>query len=744
MDISTARQKIMAMTRFTEAYQKHYNQHPALREAYCLDAQFPDMLGDIDANDRFCGRTDFLPIGFFPQELMLGYYCDEKYMHEYFKDVPLSENDNLHLKELLEFWKTENTNYKVRAAYPPDMQAVLNSDEWMDEPGIAFPLYRMSGSHLDYDKLLKLGINGLRKQIDHHKQQGGKRDQILYQAMHMALDVFVDACHYYADQAMQLAALPQKTGRDKELREMAKILRVIASEKPDNMREAMQLVLLWAILSGSFNFGRMDEYLGDFYANDIDNGHLSEAEAQTLIDNFWEMIDARKTIFDGRVIVGGRGRRNPKNADRFALAAIQATRNIKAVLPQLTLRFYEGQNPQLLDMAYEAIAEGRTYPMLYSDDVNIPAVEKAFDVSREEAEQYLPFGCGEYVLYHRSFGTPSGVINMLKALEITIHNGTEPITGQKMGLALGDMSSFKSFDELLAAYKQQIEHYVGHLARQEDLEYKISGQEAAFLYFSMLYDDCLERGQAVFSGGIRYLGGTLESYGNTNTTDSLLAIKKLVYQEKKIAPEKLQQMLICNFEGFEKERQMLLNVAKYGNDDTEADQMAQDIHNHICLVTRKQREQTDLHSYLIVVINNHANTILGRHTHASADGRLQGESMANGNNPAPGRDTTGLTAMLNSLSKLDCSIHAGAVQNMKFSNEMFRNNGTQVRALLNTYFEQGGAQAMITVVGREDLKNAMRQPSLYSNLIVRVGGFSARFVELDHDVQLEILNRTLY
>ena len=189
----------------------------------------------------------------------------------------------------------------------------------------------------------------------------------------------------------------------------------------------------------------------------------------------------------------------------------------------------------------------------------------------------------------------------------------------------------------------------------------------------------------------------------------------------------------------------MLDAPKYGNDHDGADAMAQMVHEHICRETAKAgKKYTNLHSYLTVTINNNANTVLGKHTAASPDGRLAHTFMANANNPFNGNDKNGLTAMLNSLVKLDPTIHAGCVQNIKFSKQMFSEYWDKVRAMLTVYFQSGGSQAMISVIGREDLENAMQQPESYKNLLVRVGGFSARFVELQEEEQREIIARTLY
>jgi pyruvate-formate lyase len=248
----------------------------------------------------------------------------------------------------------------------------------------------------------------------------------------------------------------------------------------------------------------------------------------------------------------------------------------------------------------------------------------------------------------------------------------------------------------------------------------------------------------MFEGGVRYLGGTLESYGNSNCADGLTAIKELVYDKKVLSLYQFRQMINTNFEGFEKERKMLLGCPKYGNDNDIADQMLVDIHNHLCNFTREQRENTSLHSYLVVIINNDANTVMGLQTPASPDGRLAYTHMNPGNNPVGGADKNGVTAFLNSIVKPATNIHAGAVQNMKFSKELFAENRQALEALLATYFMNGGAQAMLTVVSRGDLEDAMIHPEKYQNLIVRVGGFSERFVNLPPETQREVLSRTLY
>ncbi|MFB6150336.1 MAG: pyruvate formate lyase family protein [Haloarculaceae archaeon] len=741
---------------FTETYREHLDDHPAVREAACLDAQFPAIMEEVEDGDLFAGRIELPPVGFnVEQGEAVGYYCIEGEIRSEMESLDLSPEYRERVEAMLDFWDGETTNEKVRDAYPEDVAEALPSDNWNGEPGIAFPLYRMAGANLDYETLLDRGIPGMRDLVADRgraaRRAGGETE--LFAGMETALDALADTCLWYADRARERADRLEADASDDpaaddasaaELRDLAGVLERLTERAPETFREAIQLSWLYTLLSGSRNYGRMDVYLGDFLVDDLEAGRLTEERAAELLASFWELVADRETIFNGRVVVGGRGRPNEASADEFAKLAIETARRVGRGEPQLSLRWYDGMDPEIWDLAMESIGAGTTYPILYNDDVNVAAAAEAFDVDRETAEQYVPFGCGEYIFDHRSFGTPNGVINLLKALEATIHGGVDPTTGEQLGLDLGTLEEYETFDDLWDAYREQVDHYVEALAKQERIEYEVVAEEAPCLYLTMLYDDCMDEREPVFDGGVRHLGGTLETYGNTNVADSLTAIRELVYGDERVSRAELREALASGFEGRADLQALLDAQPKYGNDDPAADEMAARVHEHVCEVTRQQKRETDLDSYLVVLINNEANTIMGRYTGASADGRGAGEPMANGNAPTSGNADSGVTAKLNSLVKLDPTVHAGTVQNMKFSRRTWRQSFGKVEALLETYFANGGTQAMITVVGREELESAMANPEEYQDLYVRVGGFTARFVDLDEDVQREVLERTLH
>jgi pyruvate-formate lyase len=416
---------------------------------------------------------------------------------------------------------------------------------------------------------------------------------------------------------------------------------------------------------------------------------------------------------------------------------------VKEVLPQFTLRFEAGTPQAVWDAALRCLGEGRSYPLLYNDQVLVPSVMTAFGVDRELAERYMPLGCGEIEFDHYSFGSPNGFVNTLKTLELSIRGGDDPMSLEPPAFPTPPLAACATFAEFLDCFHSRLERLIEALAGYQRYLYDFFGSRHPYLLISAVYDECLERGQGVLAGGCAYLHGSVELYGNINVGNALAAIKQLVFDQQRLTAAELVEALDANFAGFERVRKMLLDVPKYGNDIGFVDNITTDFHDRISETIRRQAERVGLASYLGVVINNSMNTDLGRWVGATPDGRKAGTPMANANNPASGTDRRGITAMLNSIVKLRHDNNDGVVQNLRFTRETWDAGGKAV-ALVGDYFDRGGAQLMITVVGRDELVQAMARPEDYQDLIVRIGGFSARFVELRKDVQQEIVDRVSY
>ncbi|MCL2272807.1 MAG: hypothetical protein FWC19_08430 [Treponema sp.] len=742
---------------FTKAHKEATKQFssPAQIELACLKAQYPGILMPIQDEDILAGRVQFGMVGYGMQGLTggLGYYFDERKVSHAIESQTGNKKYREDMNELLTYWKSKNTYSLIIKNTPKEISDILPSDQYETQSYPAFPIIRMAGAFLDFDKLVQIGIHGLAAEIKDELDKCGKtgNDKIFYECALGALDVLRDCCFHYQKEALEISKSTENPERKTEMSSLASALENITVRAPSSLLEAAQLVWLYGVMCPVIEFGRMDIYLGDLYAHDIDNKIFTETQALKIIQSLFRLIDALDCDTDGRVIVGGYGRRNPQNADRFCLLACEASRTFKEILPQFTLRFNKDTPKQVWEAAMRGIGEGRTFPLLYNDDVLVPDVMKAFDVDRNLAETYMPLGCGEFVFDHYSFGTPNGLIITLKVLELAIYGGFDPVSNSYISIKTKKLAECKSYEEFLSIFKQHLLVFIEAMAKYEKYIYDAAGKLHPFLMVTLLYDGCISKGRGIFDGGCQYLAGTVELYGNVDCANSLAAIKKLVFDEKKISAQEMITAIENNFNGFESERKMMMDVPKFGNDISYVDDIHIDMHNFICLSIKEQAVKADLKSYLAVNINNSLNTLLGRWVGATPNGRKAGTPMANANNPASGSDKNGVIAMFNSILKMPHNNHAGMVQNMRFTGETWTNQDGVLPAeklpaqtLVKNYFNRGGAQAMISVVGKEDLSNAMKNPQDYQDLIIRIGGLSARFVNLSKDVQQEIYDRTTY
>ena len=592
---------------------------------------------------------------------------------------------------------------------------------------------------LNYKKLMAYGLEGLKTLIRSQKP-----------------NTFLNSCvesltllQEVIDRQIELvreAKLHAARSRLQDLELMERDLAVIRTQKPATFHQALQLFWIYALVAGVINYGRMDDVLGPYLQRDLEDGLITEEEAYRYLKSLWKMIENRRTTVNGRIIVGGEGREHPEEGDTFARICLRVCRDTRYVEPQFTLRFSKNTPADIMDMAYDCIGSGATYPTLYNDDVNIEAVMYGMRVSREIAEQYVPFGCGEFVIQGKSVGTPNTLLNLLKLLNITLNAGIDPMDGKaKNGpVSIPECSAFTTFDELYDTYKELLDYYFDLSVEAQKHSYEVMNQEASFLFTSILMDDCITRGRALLDGGVQILGGTNETYGNINASDALYAIRKLVYEDKVYTLQQLHEAQLADFEGYEQLRKDLLHADKYGNDKPECDALANDLYEFVAKGIRQRGIDAGLGYYLIVISNNQTNTDWGHQTFASLDGRKTGVFMNPANNPQGGAAKSGPTACLNSLSRFQAKYHGGSVQNIKFTPRMFNEDRDKIRILFDTYFKKGGCQLMVTVVDHGVLEDAQKHPEKYPDLIVRVAGYSAVFVNLTRDIQDELLSRMLY
>ena len=738
----TLEEQLEIMERYTKTHEKFSGSDIYRRELECLKVLYPSLFRNIEEQDLVLGRVDALPVGFGSVTSIggVGHYCIFSKLKA-FRGKLTDESMIKRVDEMEKYWDKNDT----RTIYFNDVLKDDTMGKFVDVKYPAIATARLSGMYLNYNLLVENGIPGLKEILTKKLEESKdiKKDQV-YSSFLGCLDLLTETIDLHIEFAKE-AKLKADDKRTKELDDLITAMENIKVRKPATLLEGIQLTWFFSLLAAVVNFGRMDDYLGELLAGDLKAGRLTEREATEYIKSLFKLIEFRKTTVNGRVIVGGKGRKNPETADIFCKLAIQAMRENKDTEPQFTLRIYDGMDQEVYNAALDAIGEGLTYPILYNDDVNVPAVMNAMQVEEKIAEQYVPFGCGEFVISGKGVGTPNTCLNLLKILNISLTGGIDPWDNlnKSGGVNLKAPDEIKNFDEVIGQYKKLLDYYIDITSKAQARSYEVMNDLCGFIFTSLLTDDCIGRGRVLLDGGVEFLGGTNEMYGNSNASDSLTAIKKVVFDDKKYTYTEVIEAIKNNFSNNDEMRKKLIEAPKYGNDNSYADDIAVEMHNYICNGIRNSAKKVGIFSYLVVIINNQVNTEWGRVTSASADGRLSGVYMSNANNPQSGADKNGPTAMLNSLSKLKADVHAGSVQNIKFSKDMFNNNKDIMKAMFKTYFEKGGPQLMVTVVGKGELEAAYKNPEKYPNLVVRVGGFSAKFVNLDRDVQEEILNRTL-
>lgn len=727
------------MERYTAVHKACAALPKEIREVECLKVLYPTLFRKITNQDLIAGRTDFLPIGFGCVTSLggVGHYCVFKKLRAF--QLQLDETERKRVDALYDYWLDHDLKTQFN-------KEVLTEDTLGMFIDCEYPMIataRLSGMMLDYPKLLDKGIGGLRSDLQEKLKE--QPDNNFYKAGIQCLDIFVDcASHLQQDARDQMASADEK--RQKELERICQALENIKEKKPGTFHEAMQLFWLFALLAGVINYGRLDDYLGPYLVADLESGRLTDEEAYRYIHSLWTMIENRRTTVNGRIIVGGKGRKYPKEADVFLHIAMKVAKNCRYVEPQFTLRFDKETSEEIWDEALDALGAGATYPTLYNDDVNVPAVMYGMRVDEKTAEQYVPFGCTEFVIQGQSTGTPNICINLLKLLTIYMNDGIDPIDGKRKSgpVPLKKLEEYQTFEEFYDGYKALLDYYLDLSVKAQYHSYEVMNQHVSFLFTSLLTDDCIARGKALLDGGVRYLGGTNETYGNINTSDSLWVIRDLVFNQKKYTLRQLNDAMLANFNGYEALRKDCLNCDKYGNDLETADTMANDLYEFVAKGVRNRGIAIGMQYFLIVISNNQLNTEWGNRTAASPDGRLSCMYMNPANNPQGGANKSGPTAMLNSLAKFDAKYHGGSVQNIKFSPSMFNENRAVIKSLFKTYFAKGGCHLMVTVVDKGVLEDAVEHPENYPDLIVRVSGFSAVFVDLSPNIQQELLSRVLY
>lgn len=600
---------------------------------------------------------------------------------------------------------------------------------------------------IDYAKILRVGIRGLRREIEEAMSacDNPKKDAF-YRSLLLYCDNMADLCRRYAEKARVMKTEEMSQKRRDELSEIAEICDSISVRAPRSFREALQLFWFTFLLDGNDDPGRFDQFMFPFYRRDLAENRITRELARELLEELWYKLEQ---VHAWSLVLAGQTPDGEDASNDLTYLCLEVTEDLRLTNPAVALRLFSGSPRRLWHKAMRCITKGGGMPSLVNDDAVIRALVES-GVPIRDARDYAMGGCIEFQIAGKSnFGGEDGHINLAKCLELALNNGRCALTGEMIGVQTGDPTTFKTFDDVFDAYKRQVESAIDKIIIQCNVGQEIKSKQGTKVFRSLLIDDCIARGLDCEDGGARYGNGQILTNGLVVVADSLAAIKTLVFErsEGSVSMPQLLKALKDNWRGYESLRQRILHrVPHYGNDDERVDNLARKISEHIWSLLQKKRTYRG-GSYTGLVVYFTRQLYFGKQTGATPDGRFNGDVLEDSVGPWPGRDIHGPTAMFKSASKIAQELAAGGViLNLKLTPSCLDNDEAIEKSidLIRSYFTIGGQQVQVTVANADDLRAAMREPEKWRHLIVRVGGYSDYFVTLDPKLQESIIWRTGY
>jgi len=692
-----------------------------------------------------------------------------------------TEEEKVKLQEILSYWKSK-----------------LSTDRWIqsmpEEYRRFFNLLRASaggGGSLahncpGFERVITKGLNELKKQVDEEMvilnltEPDAIQKYLFLKAVNITLDAVITFAKRYAELARSLAEKETDDQRRLELERIAEICEWVPANPARSFHEALQS--LWFIylaveLEGGgpgIGFGRMDQYLYPFYKKDLDEGRLTKEQARQLIAMFLIKINEFTIPFSNEMVTPIGGERltesfSPRSGANQPLSVITLgglTRDGKDATNELSYLFLEAEKDvmlweeiavrvhantpgEFLIKALEAAKLAKGKIKFVCDETVVKQLIKD-GKAVEDARDYAITGCFIHTVPGRSYD-PSlgGFVNLPLALELALNNGVFRRTGEQLGPRTGDPRQFKSYNEVWNAYKKQVEWLIRMHVIQANVDLFHLLEALPCPLQSALYDGCIEKGKDVASGAAVYNTGSLWITGIPNVGDSLAAIKKVVFEEKKITMARLIDALDKNFEGYEDVYFLLRSAPKFGNDDDYVDSIVNEVLVHLCDEVGKYTTIGG-RKFTISAANVAANVPLGKLIGATPEGRKAREPFSDGGlSPYYGRNVNGITSTLRSVAKLDLwKASGGCVLNVKFNpddvKEEFKieSKMRKFASLIKTFAKIGGDIIQFNFVSTETLRDAQKHPEKYRDLLVRVATYSAYFVDLPKEVQDDIIKRT--
>ena len=725
----------------------------------------------------------------------------------------IAEETKAELREVHKYWKGKTSSELATSYMAPE--AIKAIEHNIFTPGNYF--YNGVGHvTVKYEEVLAIGYKGIidKARAELEKCQVGdgnyaKKSHFL-NAVIVSCQAVIEYAERYAELVSQMAAECTDPVRKQELLQISENCSRVPANGATSFYEACQSFwfvqqLLQVESSGhSISPGRFDQYMYPYYKADIDKGVITREAAQELLDCIWVKLNDLNKVRDAasaegfagyslfqNLIVGGQDKYGNDVTNDLSVMCILASMHVHLPMPSLSIRVWNGSPHELLIKAAELTRTGIGLPAYYNDEVIIPALQNR-GLTLEDAREYNIIGCVEPQKAGKTDGWhDAAFFNMCRPLELVFSNGMDK--GELVGIQTGDVTKMTTFEEFFDAYKKQMEYCISLMVNADNAIDVAHAERVPLPYESCMVDDCLSRGLSVQEGGAVYNFTGPQGFGIANMADSLYAIRKLVYEDKKVSMEEYKQALAWNYDKgldqqsvsdmsemilkgmqdagmavntdtakavlqtvmrlkptedqlrrFTEIHHMIDEVPKFGNAIDDVDYFARDVAYTYSRPLQKYMNPRGGH-YQAGLYPVSANVPLGGQTGATPDGRYAHTPVADGVSPSSGKDVKGPTAAATSVSRLDHFIVSnGTLFNQKFHPSALagREGLEKFVALIRTFFDQKGMHMQFNVVDRETLLDAQKHPENYAHLVVRVAGYSALFTTLSRSLQDDIIRRT--
>ncbi len=683
--------------------------------------------------------------------------------------IPYSVDDHarqVQRDEVIPYWQGRSMRDLIFAEMTPEWKDAYEAGIFTEFMEQRAPGHTVLGDVIYRKGLLdlKADVAGALSRLDpfNDPEASAKRDEL--RAMAIAADAVIRFAERHAEKAEELARSEADPERQAELRKVAEVCRRVPAHAPRDFWEAVQAY--WFTHLGvvtelntwdSFCPGRFDQHLDPFYRKGVEEGTLTREKAKELLECLWVKFNNQPappkvgvtnaesgTYTDFANINSGGLKRDGSDAvNEVTYLVLDVIDEMHLLQPSSNLQLSTKNPDAFLKRGLEIVRQGWGQPSVFNADMVVEEMLRQ-GKSVEDARCGGTSGCVETGAFGKEAYILTGYFNLPKVLEVTLHNGTDPRTGKKVGIETGDPRAFSSFEDLFAAFRQQLHYLVDVKVRGNQAIERLYAEYMPAPFLSLLVDDCIARGRDYNDGGPRYNTTYIMGVAPATCTDSLAAIQYHVFDRKTVTMTELLAALASNFDCHEKLRLRLWNqTPKFGNDDDYADALLVALFNAF-FDEVDGRKNTKGGQYRVNYLSTTCHVYFGSVTGATPDGRRAGEPLSDGISPVQGADRNGPTAVVKSAAKMDHARTGGTLLNQKFTPQLLRGEDglSKVGSLVRSYFRLGGHHIQFNVVTAATLRAAQAEPEKYRDLIVRVAGYSDFFCDLTRALQDDIIART--